>query len=55
MKKREPEVVGEDVNEAIEMVGWGVEEAQKAHKEEASMLYTQSPHETMPFSKGLKF
>ena len=39
MKKAEQDTTGgEHINDAVEMVGWGVEEAEKKHKAEASML-----------------
>lgn len=34
------ETLGQDVVDKTEMVGWGVEEAQKHHREEASMYTT---------------
>lgn len=40
MKKTEHDVTGgEHVSDAVEMAGWGVEEAEKNHKAEASMLF----------------
>lgn len=38
MKKAEQDTIGgERVNDAVEMAGWGVEEAEKKHKAEASL------------------
>lgn len=38
MKKAEQDTIGgERVNDAVEMVGWGVEEAEKKHKADASL------------------
>jgi hypothetical protein len=40
MKKTEHDVTGgEHVSDAVEMAGWGVEEAEKNHKAEASMFH----------------
>lgn len=50
MKKAEQDTIGgERVNDAVEMAGWGVEEAEKKHKAEASMfslavLFSPSTH-----------
>jgi hypothetical protein len=30
---------GDEVNDGVEMAGWGVEEAERKNKAEASMLY----------------
>jgi hypothetical protein len=38
MKKADSEVVGgEEINNNVEMAGWGVEEAEKKNKMDASM------------------
>jgi hypothetical protein len=38
MKKAEQNMTGgDDISEGVEMAGWGVEEAEKANKTEASM------------------
>ena len=45
MKKTEHDITGGDqVSEHVEMAGWGVEEADKANKMDASMSILPSPH-----------
>ena len=44
LKKKETEhLCNDDVSDAVEMVGWGVEKAQERNQEEASMLHQRPP------------
>lgn len=43
MKSKSQEELGEDAGETVEMVGWGVEEAQERHAEEASSFPLDDP------------
>lgn len=52
VKSAEIETLGHDaISDKVEMAGWGVEEAQKHHKEEASMCTSRQNGQAPPLGR----